>query len=158
MTSTATTAHAFKAAFVTGIKALFASDDQVLVSFGHPGGEALAKYDDAIGFADLRVEQDAATLGTNRSREEVLTLTVWISSFKQGDDAREIEAAARAYALLAAVEHYARQTDTTIGGTVRECFLTAHQSNGETDERLLANGRTIEIEATFTAKARVTGP
>lgn len=156
-TSSVTTAQTFKSNFYTAAVALLA-DQEVLVSFGHPGMEE-QNWDDLVGFADLEVAQDVATMGTNRSREETLRLTVWISVHRDGEGPTlEQVTSDRAYALLGVLEHHVRQTDTTLGGAVRECFLTAHTSTGQTDPDLLTAGRTIEIEATFTARARVTGP
>ena len=57
-------------------------------------------------------------------------------------------------ALIAELEQYARVTDTTIGGTVRECFLTNLQIAG-TPPELVAGGRLVEAQATFTAHARI---
>ena len=156
-TSSVTAAQDFKDAFYQAAVGLFADKPrEVLVSYGHPGAKIL-NYPVTVGFADLEAGQDAATLGTNRSREETLTLTVWIVSFKAGhtDDRA---AAARAYEVLGVLEKHVRVTDTTLGGVVRQCFLTTHRSTGETDPNLLASGRTIDLEATFTAQCRITGP
>jgi len=137
--------------------ALFAGQE-VLVSFGHPGA-VVQHWDALVGFSDVTVEQDVATMSTNRSREETLRLTVWVSVHADGEGPDlEQTTSNRAYALLGVLEHHVRQTDTTLGGAVRQCFLTAHTSTGETDPDLLTAGRTIEIQATFTAQARITGP
>ena len=156
-TPTATVAHDFKAAFVSAIQTLYAADDTILVTFGHPGPQVV-NYLDAIAFTDVQVEQEFAThSAANRPREETLRLTVLISSWRPGGADQEVVASAAAYGLLEAIERYARITDTTLGDTVRRCFLVSHTSTGETDPEAINKGRTIEIEATFEAKARIYG-
>jgi len=154
-TSSATAAHAFKAAFVAAIQGLYAADDTVLVTFGHPGPQVV-NYPDAVAVMGIEVTQEPATISTNRAREETITATVAISSWRPGGAEVEATAAAAAYGILQAIETYVRVTDTTLGGVVRHCFLTGHRSEGATDPAALADGRTIEIEATFTAHVRIT--
>lgn len=154
--SSVSAASNFKKALLAAMRSLV-DDGEVLVTFGHPGQD-FQNWDDVVSFADTDVSQDVATMGTNRSREETLTQTVWVSCFRAGGVDQEVVASDRAYELLGLLEHHVRVTDTTLGGVVRECFLTAHRAEGATSPALLARGRTIEVEATFTAKVRVTGP
>lgn len=154
-TSSATAAHAFKAAFVAAIQALYAANDEVLVTFGHPGPQVI-NYNDAISFTSLSVEQDPATM-SNRSREEVLTLMVTCSARRYGGFEVESAASDAAYGMLEAIERYARVTDTTIGGTVRHCFMRSHVSEGMTMNDEMGSSRVIEVEATFEARVRITG-
>jgi hypothetical protein len=155
-TSSVTAAQDFKVALTDAMTALVAGQD-VLVSFGHPGPD-LANWDDVVGFAETTSEQTVATMGTTRAREETLHQTVYASAFRPGGPDQERVASARAYELLGLLEHHVRAVDTTLGGVVRQCFLTAHTCTGETDPTVLATGRLIEINATFTAQVRVTGP
>lgn len=156
-TSAYSLAPALKGAMVTTIKSLV-DPAEVLVTFGHPG-PAMANWDDVISVADVTADQNVATMATNRAREEVLQLTVWVSVHRPGDSPDlEQTCSDRAFALLGLIEHQTRYVDTTLGGVVRQCFLTHLNVNGFTDAALLAEGRTVEIEATFTANGRVTGP
>jgi len=146
---------AFKKAFHAGIKELFAEDpdtEHAYVVFGQP---TTYVPDDIVAFGRLTAGQDAATMGTNRSREETLTLDVTVSCFRGGDEEAEIATAERAYELLRRIEHHVRMTDTTLGGVVRECVLTSHESEGATPEDLIEEGRVTEVIATFTARARI---
>jgi len=153
MVNTSSVAPAFKDAFVTIANTIWGqATSQVLVSFGHPGQN---QPDDIVGFLDVRTEQDPATLGTNRSREEVLELDVLVSCYRGGGPEVEKTVSDAAYGLLALLENYVRTTDTTVGGTVRECFLIRTSSEGRTDPNEIAKGRTIEISATFQARARI---
>jgi len=131
-------AAAFKDAFFTAAQTLWAGTD-VQVAFGR-----------------VTSEQETANFGTNRSREETLTIDVVFSMFRGGGPEQEKVASDRGYALLSHRETYPPVTDTTIRGTVRDCFLASHESDGSTDPQILAAGRLIEITATFQAKARVT--
>lgn len=156
MTGTATNADAFKEAFYLAIQDAFAQDpdkQDVLVTFGAPGSYA---PNDLVSFLDISADQDVATLGTNRGRDETIELTVSISCIVPGMQDAELQAHQRAYTLLRAIESYARRQDPTIGGTVRQCFLVRHGSSGQTDPALIAKGRVTEIVAIFRAVARVT--
>ncbi|WP_115790037.1 hypothetical protein [Arthrobacter silvisoli] len=151
----ATLALAFKKAFYEAIKQLMADDPatpHVYVVFGTP---ASYEPDDIVSFGRVTSGQAVATLTTNRSREETLTVEVRISCFVGGAEEAEIAASERCYELLRMIERHVRMTDTTVGGTVRTCFLTSHESDGETPEELLEQGRVIDVTATFTAAARV---
>lgn len=155
MTTTFTAAPTFKAALVAAIASVV-DTTAVLVTYGHPG-QQVAVWDDIVSVAGVTSEQEVAGMGTLRPREETLTATVMISCLRRGGPEQEQVAADAAYALLGAIERQVRVTDTTVGGTVRDCFLTGHESSGETDDTQLATGRVIEIQATFTAHARITG-
>jgi len=153
MPNISSVAPAFKLAVYEAARALWAeSDPDVLVSFGHPGQ---SQPDDIVGLMDIRSQQDPATIGSNRSREEILELDVLVSIYRGGGPEAEIACTARGYELLGALEVLVRSTDTTLGGVVRECFLIGHTSDGSTDPAVLAKGRVIEITATFQAKARI---
>lgn len=156
MSSSATAAQAFKAAMVAAMQGLYAADPSVLITFGHPGPQ-VANFLDAVAFTDLSVEQSPATLSTNRSREEVLTLVVQVSCWRPGGPEMESVASDAAYGLLEALERQVRVTDPTLGGIVRHCFLESHTSEGATDPAALTAGRTIEVEARFVAHVRITG-
>lgn len=153
----ATAALAFKKAFCSAIKERFAADQEtqhVYVVFGQPSSY---EPEDIVSFGRITTGQETATLSTNRSREETLTLDVTVSCFMGGAEDAEIATADRAYDLLRRIEHYARMDDITIGGTVRTCMLTSHESDGATPEELIDQGRVTEIVATFTAKTRIQG-
>lgn len=136
---------------ITLCETLWASEP-VHVSNGHPGP---VQIDDIVAIMGVTAEQEPATYGTSRGREETLTVTVMFSIYRAGGADMEKVAADRAYELLGELEEYVRVTDTTVGGAVRECFLTSHRSDGSTDPQVIASGRLYEIEAVFTAKARV---
>lgn len=151
----ATLGLAFKKAFYLAVKDLMAEGyetEHVYVVFGQP---ATYQPEDIVSFGRLSVGQAAATMSTNRSREETLTLEVTVSCFMGGDEDAEFATAERAYELLRRIEHHVRMTDTTLGGVVRQCFLTNHESEGATPEDLIEQGRVTEVVATFTAQARI---
>lgn len=152
--STATAADEFKEAMYTAVRDLMAEDEEtkdVLVTYGAPG---TFDPEDLVSFLDVTSEQDPSTMG-NRGRREVLTLDVAISCWRGGGAEMELVCARRAYKLLRMIEFYCRRTDTTVGGTVQWCFLTSHESSGQTDPQFLETGRVIEITAKFTAQSRI---
>ena len=111
---------------------------------------------DIVAFGRISSSQEFAAYGSNRPREETLTIDVVVSVYRGGGPDMEQVASDRAYELLGELELYARVTDTTIGGTVRNCALVSHESEGATDPEILAAGRLIEITAQFVAQARIT--
>lgn len=155
MTSTATAADEFKSNFYEAAKDLMAQDPDtpyVHVCYGTP---ATFEPEDIISFTSVSSDQTDGPISTNRAREETLTLEVVISCWRGGGQDMELVCARRAYQLLRMLETYARVTDTTVGGSVRHCFLVQHQSSGTTDPQLLEQGRVIDITARFMAKARI---
>ncbi len=154
MTDTATAALAVKTRFYENAKLLF-DPTVVNVMFGiSVEGRDLNQ---AIAFLDVKSRQEPGPLSaSNRSRNEDLDLTVVISVASAGDvDDRAVNETG--YGLLRTLELYVRQTNTTLDGTCMWCFLTAHESFGYTPAEQLAQGRLLEIEATFTARVRITG-
>ncbi|MBX3435956.1 MAG: hypothetical protein KF861_00475 [Planctomycetaceae bacterium] len=155
MAAKSTRAGEFKNALFAAAKTMWATTEpEVQVAFGHPGK---TQVDDIVALGRVTSRQDPATLSTNRSREEVLTVEVMFSIYR-GGTGNDVEQACsdRGYKLLDDLAEYVRVTDTTVGGTVRECFLTSVDSEGETDASVLAKGRLIETLATFTAVTRIT--
>lgn len=144
-------APTFKVALHDVAQTLFG--DNVWVTYGLP---AFDSFDDIVSFAETSSESSPATLGTRRQREEQLTQNVIFYCYRAGGQEQELVVMQRAYELLALLETQVRVTDTTVGGTVRECFLTAHASDAATDTSILANGRLHVLTATFTAKNRIT--
>lgn len=153
--SGATAADEFKLAFFQAATDIMASDpdtENVVVTYGWPGSFA---PNDLISFLGIKSEQEAASI-SRRSRDETLELEVSISCYRGGGQEQELVTAQRAFQLLRMLEAYCRNTDPTVGGTVMWCFLTGHESSGHTDPALIEDGRTNEIVARFTARARIT--
>lgn len=152
MTNTATAAAAFKDVMFKIATDLFADDHEVLVNYGHSGTADPAP--DMIYLLDVGTQQDPATVGMGRSRNEHLTLDIMISSVVAGVDDDQ-QPTQRAYDLLGQIENYCRTTDPTLGGLVLWCFLTATSSKGATAPESLPNGRIIYCLAQFSALARI---
>lgn len=152
-TSTVSAAISVRDALMAAGVAVWA-DPAVHVVVGHPGVDI---PDDTISFASLRTEQTPATFGTNRSRQETVTIEVLFSIWRNGGAEQEAITNARAYQLLGALENYCRKTDPTLGGRALFCFLTASESSGSTAQQTLSQGRCTELSATFTAEIRITG-
>lgn len=154
-TSVASAARAYKNAFFEMTKRLFEADTECLVLFGSPSQESLA-WDNIVAVLGVGSDQTPATVSSNRTREETLTLQVRIDVQRPGEADQEQAASDAAYAYLEQIEQYVRVTDTTLGGVVRDCFLTAHQSEGASEIAQILTARNIVIDATFTAHVRIT--
>ncbi len=148
-----TQAHAFKKAFYDAAVALFENVTSTHVAFGHPGTE---EVDDIVVFRGLRSIQEPGPMSTNRAREETLQLDIFISVARGGGPEQEEICSDRGYEILGDLENYVRSTDPTVGGTVRECHLASHESDGWTVANETFRGRNITILATFEAKVRIT--
>ena len=155
-TGTTSAALEFGDAFYAKVVELMAADEitgdgQVMVVWGQPASFP----SDIVSFGEVRVEQDPATMGSNRSREEILELDLVVSC-QRGGGSDDTWVRGRAYQLLKAIELQVRVTDTTVGNTVRECFLVRHSGRGSDSPAVLAKGRAFDVDATFRAKFRVT--
>lgn len=156
MTSISDASLLFKKTFWTlADQEIFTADNNPdvipLVAFGHPG---TSRPDDIVVFQGLRQSQEPGALSTQHSRELTMELDILISVFRGGAEAAEEQASEAAYGYLNQLEEYVRVTDTTVGGTVRYCFLDKHESEGWTVGPTDA-GRNITIIATFGAHLRL---
>ena len=149
-----TQAREFRKAVFDRCVILYAGDvaPYTLVVRGLP---AFANADDVVAVGAVTANQEAVTFGTQRSREESLTCQVDFYSFRGGGAAMEEVVEARAYEMLDELAQYVRVTDTTLGGVVRQCFLTDIAADAATDPDVLAKGRMHVITATLSAEARV---
>lgn len=130
------------------------SPSGVLVCTGHPG---VNMPDDVMSWGRIYTTQDFGPMSsTNRARDVTYNFELTASVFRGGGPDVEAIAEARAHTLISAVEEYVRVTDTTLAGLVWWCFCTSLDSSGSTDPQTIAKGRTIEVLATFTARARIT--
>lgn len=152
-TSLFTTAPAFRKGMLALATTLF-DGREVEVIAGPPAGAYLP--DDIVQIQHVELEQAIATMGSSRGREETLSLDVLVSCATGGGPEVDDELTEHAYGLLSELEFACRITDTTLGGVVRQCFLTAARSQGAGPDET-ADGRYIEITATFQAMARVRG-
>jgi len=141
-----------KAALYNACVSLYASQADVQVAYGHPG---TAMANDIVSVGNVSSRQEIATMAPSRPREETITIEVTYSVYRGGGADQEQVVTERAYALLALLETQTRLTDTTLGGIVRWCYLTDIRCDGETEPDLIAQGRVVELTATFEARARL---
>jgi hypothetical protein len=136
------------------------ADETVLVCLGHPGK---AQPDDIVSVGDITLDAEYGAMSNRRQREVLIVQEGIVSSFVRGGRDAEEKASDRACLLLMTVEEYLRGdgTDTgngrtTLGGLVRECFLTHAGPAGGFDSAVSnVKGRAVEIPFAFTAKARI---
>lgn len=155
--SPVTAAWEFKKALVSVAAEVMAGQeraDEILVCSGTP---TTYSPPDLLAFGRFASSQDPATLGSQRAREETLTCDLTISCLSAGAEDSESASQERALALLGALERHVRITDTTLGGVVRQCFLTSIESEGATPPEYTAQGRAVDVTATFTSRNRVRG-
>lgn len=118
------------------------------------GWPATNAYNDMISFGAVTSEQVAATVSGGRTREETLTCEVDMLIYRGGGQEQEVIVETRAFALLTLLADYCRVTDTTLGNTVRHCFLTSYATTQDRSVDLNL-GRQQFLTATFTAKYRI---
>ena len=143
---------------------ILADTSGVLVTFGHPGAE---RADDCVFFGGWSISQEPGPLSrSNRAREEQVEFDVVFSSYRGGGWEAELEASNAANGLLKKFEYYVRQTNTELAtsvgagdGVARYCFLLRASAQPFTvlDERQVAVGRNVTVNATFGAVVRVEG-
>lgn len=153
MSDSATAALKVKKALYAAAQSLYDAD-KVLVGFGL--STARRDLTEMVTFLEVRVRQQEATLSSKNSRDEYIDQVVVFSVARAGDD-DDLAVSEAAYELLRTFEYYVRHTDPQLGGLAISCALTEHESYGYTNAANLAEGRLCEIEATFTARVRITG-
>ncbi|MBW4033029.1 MAG: hypothetical protein HIU88_10235 [Acidobacteria bacterium] len=143
---------AYKAGLYNAAKAVY-DPTTTYVCSGDPSQDILAEL---VSLGTVEIGQVPATLGSNRGREETLTADVHFRVFTGGGDDQQPTADARVGVLLTMLEQQVHYTDTSLGGAVRECFLTsARLDSGVDDLGNNTRGRVAVINATFTARARI---
>ena len=125
------------------------NDTSVLYCWGEPDHWP----DDVVSMGQSTSHQAPATMGTNRSREEILTCELHVISSRTDQQV----AADRADQMTRLIEYQCRMVDSTVGGTVRECFLSGDISDGGLLKNDPSGRRVHEIIATFQAKVSVSG-
>jgi hypothetical protein len=143
---------AVKAALLTRCRVLF--PEPWLVCYGLPAND---QPDDIVaigeaGTADAgRGEQEARTLGTNRSREETIYQDLLISRWRGTADQQVVTELA--FTAMALIEDDLR-TDPTLAGSCRTADIVSWQLL-ETPYDDLASGRYAELAVTVRARTRI---
>lgn len=122
----------------------------VYVCYGLPG-----KYqpDDILAILDSDGDSVPATIGSPRSREETIRQTFTASCYRGGaTETTQQTATERAFALMDAVVEWCRNTDPTIGGTVRSLLPDVSWALEESVEE---QGRVADLTFTLTFVARI---
>lgn len=151
----ATAAHEVKNRLYLAAQTLFASEGNLWVSYGWPVGGR--DRPDAMSFMEVRTQQEPATLGTNRSRDEDIWVSVLVESFRAGQDVDDQAPTAAALGYVRTLERHIRTTDPTLGGLAHWCFLDQVQTAAATDPDLVAQGRLVVADVDFKARVRITG-
>lgn len=139
------------AAAVTSVLTADSTGGEVGLIWGEPGPTSPREFVCIMG---AQVDTDAATMGTNRTRDENIRQQINIVVNGQGKTAQQATAV-RAYALMAAIEKKIRTDLIDVTGCLW-CFLTRIDESGGTDAADRAAGRYTEIIAEFTARVRIT--
>lgn len=116
-------------------------------------------FDEMVTMGGIKSDQETATMGNTRGRNETPVITMFFEAFVAGTP-EDIDSLARdkAFAMLNHFAEHARSAingDTTFDGTVEWCFLT----NFEADRQLYTEpaGSMWSIEAEFTSLYRIRG-
>lgn len=154
-------APAFKAALFTACQGLYSSltttsgDYNVAVFYGLPTSYS----DEMVTLGDMTSEQEVATMGSNRSRWENLSIDGTVMVYLGGTDQQT--ATERAYYLLGLLESYLQDvgnipsTQITLGGSVVQSRVSSHELVETADDDDAEAGRTADITFTVTALARI---
>lgn len=153
--SLSTAALAFKTAFFDAATALWATSMPAFqVSWGRIGTSVPDQYLEVLGTSN---DLEAATMGTNRTREETIRLETmwWVTRFGSPEfTAREADE--YLYARLRELEQHIRVDNITLGGAVRQCFLVEHATANSETNRDNTYGRLSAAIAVWEAKVRIT--
>lgn len=93
-----------------------------LVCYGEPGAY---QPDEIVAVLDQRITYERPTMGTSRTREEVVETTVTVSVFQSGDETRQRVVTERAWEIAHAISQWFRTSpNETLGGSCREAWVT----------------------------------
>lgn len=151
--ASSTNAREFRKAIHDQCVELYAgSDPYTRVVRGAPSFETSV---DTVTIGAVTTEQEFAVYGATRQREESLTCEVIFYSFRFGGEAMEEVVEDRAWDMANQLAEYARVTDNTFGGVVREAYMSSAVADDATDARVMAAGRLYVIRVVISAKNRV---
>lgn len=151
----ATAAHEVKNRLFLAARTLFETDTDLWVSYGWP--VAGRDRPDAMSFMEIRTQQEPATLGTNRSRDEDIWVSVLVECFRAGEEEDDQAPTAAVFGYVRRLEQHIRTSDPTLGGLAHWCFLDQVQTAAATDPDLVAQGRLVVADVDFKARVRITG-
>lgn len=147
-------AKAFKSALFTVCGGLY--EAPILVSYGWPQSNP----PELVVVGDVTSEQDIATMGVSRSREESLSCEIAFCVF-QGGVINQQPVSERAFDLAGMLETYLRDagslasTQITLGNTVRDARVVGLELIESDDEELLRKGRAAIVNVTVEARVRL---
>ena len=143
---TTSTIPTIKTALVTILTALL--PDPVWVGYGHPG---TLRIDDMVAVMDARATQVVGPMGSNRVRDETVTVEITFSTYRGGND--QPTTTARVFTMLGLLETSLR-SDPTLGLGITLC-RGAQVSDIALAELAIPEGRVAEIAVTVTAICRL---
>ena len=118
----------------------------VFVSYGHPG---TLRVDDMVAVMDASAAQDWVVMTPSRPRDEVVTVDVVFSSYR--DDTQQV-VTERAFTMLGLLETYVR-SDPSLGIAGGRMALVHDYDLAEQAD---ASGRVAEIAVKVTLTVRIT--
>ena len=152
--SPALAGYKFKQAFVEISTELFRdSHPEFEIVRGLLGPRQPNEYMQVLGTTS---EHSAATMATNRTREEVVKLETQIYVFRYGEVDADREAEDYLFARLGELEQHIRVNDITLGGVVRECHIDSIATDSaDIGEAGTAQGRLAAAIAVWEASIRL---
>lgn len=119
-------------------------------------GPLVNRPDQFAEWVDGLSDQEFATLGPNRSRDETVTVAVQMYCLRRGKVGTAREAEDYVFARLGELERNVRMTDPTVGGVALWCFMS-RVANDTVSTAPRLEGHLAVIRAEFTARIRITG-
>lgn len=147
-------AYQFKQAFYTAAAEFFKdSHPEFQVVRGLLGANVPDAYVQVLG---TTTDHEAATMSTNRTREETVQLETQWFVFRYGEVDADREAEDYLFARLGELEKHIRVNDITLGGVVRECSLgNLTTDSARIEDAGTSQGRLAAAIAIWEAKIRI---
>lgn len=147
-------AYEFKQAFYTVAKELFkTSHPEFEIVRGLIGANIPDEYMQVLGTS---TDHEAATMGSNRTREETIQLETQWFIFRHGEVDADQEAEDYLFARLGELEKHIRVNDITLGGVVRHCLLSTIATDSARIENAgTSQGRLAAAIAIWEAPIRI---
>lgn len=152
--STGLAAYDYKQAFYTIATEYFKEPNpEFEVIRGLLGAKIPEQYMQVLGTTS---ELDAATMSSNRTREMVVRLETQWFVFRYGEVDADREAEDILFTRLRDLEQHIRVNDITLGGVVRECFVSSVATDSASvEEAGTSQGRLAAAIVIWEAKIRI---
>lgn len=143
-----------KAALVEVLTALLETPNgDLVVTYGLPGQRQPAEIVAVLG---QRTQIERPTVGTSRSREDIVATEIRVSVYLPGDESIQKTVTERAWTIVDSIaQHFRSRPNETLSGACRDAWVSsADAAEDVVRDQDVVEGCVCEIAVTVTSLAR----